>query len=104
MDAVFVYITTAGPEEAETIAKALLKKRLIACANIMAPHRSVYRWEGWVQQETETAMILKTRAALFEQVESTVKALHSYDCPCIVALPVVSGHAPFLDWIAGETE
>lgn len=103
MTALFVYITCANKAEAEKIAEAAVGARVAACANILAPHQSVYWWEGKVQKGEETALILKTREDLFEKLEKTVKANHSYECPCIVALPIEKGHKPFLQWIKDET-
>jgi periplasmic divalent cation tolerance protein len=103
MNNILIYMTCADKEEAEKIANALLEKRLIACANIMAPHISLYRWEGKLENNAEVAVILKTQEALFEQVRQKICDLHSYDCPCIVALPISQGHDPFLQWIKEET-
>ena len=65
---------------------------------------SVYRWEGAVQEEQETAIILKTRAENIDVLTARVKEIHSYDCPCVVALPVDGGNQEFLSWILRETE
>ena len=99
--AIFVYVTCASREEARLIARALVDERLVACANLR-PHESIYRWNGAVESAEEWGLVLKTTAAAWERVASRVNALHSYKCPCIVALPVAAGHAPFLDWIRGE--
>ncbi len=74
----------------------------MACANIMAPHQSVYWWDGKVEQGEEVAVIFKTREDLFEAVKDKIVELHSYDCPCVVAWPVTKGHAPYLEWVEGE--
>jgi periplasmic divalent cation tolerance protein len=103
MTALFLYVTFASAQEAETIARALLERRLVACANIFPAHTSLYRWEGKIESASETAAIFKTRADLFDRVEAAVQALHSYECPCIVALPIEKGHGPFLQWIERET-
>ena len=103
MSTILIYMTCTGKEEAEKIGKALLEERLIACANIMAAHSSLYRWEGKLENNMEIAMILKTQESLFEQVRQKICDLHSYDCPCIVALPIIQGHEPFLQWIEEET-
>lgn len=102
MSAVMIYVTCASHPEAETIAGRLVTQKLIACANIFQPHLAVFEWEGSVESEEEVAMILKTRDDLFEQVRQAVLDAHSYDCPCIVALPISQGHQPFLDWIGEE--
>lgn len=99
-----IYVTCADKSEAERIAKTLLEKRLIACANIMAPHTAIYMWEDKPAQDEEVAMLLKTRTELFEEIRDDICALHSYDCPCIVSWPIETGHKPFLDWIGQETQ
>src|SRR5271168_1800809 len=98
-----VQITTASRPEAEKIAHALVSKKLAACVNIFSGTRSIYRWEGKIQEADEVTMIVKTRAELFEPLRKLVKALHSHECPCIVAMPVTAGHQPYLDWVAQET-
>lgn len=103
-NAIIIYVTCEDQEEAQRIASALLEKNLIACANIFAPHTAVYRWEGKVEAEAETAMILKTRDALFDAVKEEILKLHSYDCPCIVSWPIEKGHKLFMDWIGEETK
>lgn len=99
----FVYITASTAEEAGKIGKALVEARLAACANIIGAIQSYYWWEGAVQQGTEAALILKTRADLVEALTAKVKELHSYDCPCVVALPIEAGNSEFLAWIDSET-
>ncbi len=102
MENIMIYMT--APEgEAEKISEALVEKRLVACANILAPHKAVYRWGGKVERGEERAVIFKTRAELFEKVREDICALHSYECPCIVSWPITQGHEPFLDWIGLET-
>jgi len=102
MKPILIYVTTPAGE-GEKIAAALLEKNLVACANIMAPHQSIYKWKGKVERGTESVVIFKTRESLFEQVRAEICALHSYECPCIVALPIVAGHEPFLQWIEEQT-
>jgi periplasmic divalent cation tolerance protein len=104
MDAIFVYITINSPEEARRIGRTLVEERLVACTNLIPGMTSIYRWQGVVEEAQETVIIAKTRAGLFGRLEARVKELHSYDCPCIVAMPVTAGHAPYLEWIAAETE
>lgn len=103
METIAVYATFASEDQAREIAQSLIEKRLVACANIFAPHQSVYRWQGKVEQAQEVAAIFKTRAELFEAVENQIKSLHSYDVPCIVSWDLAQGHGPFLQWIAAET-
>ena len=100
----FVYMTAGSPEEARSIGRTLVEERLAACVNILDGMNSLYWWEGAVQDEQETVLIAKTRAELLERLTERVKALHSYSCPCVVALPIEGGNPAFLQWIAEETE
>ena len=99
----FVYATAADAAEAERIGRAVVEARLAACANILPGMRSVYWWQGRLEQGQEAVLILKTTEDRLEALIAGVKDLHSYDCPCIEALPVVAGYPPFLDWVAQET-
>jgi periplasmic divalent cation tolerance protein len=98
-----VYITASGPEEARRIGRALVTARLAACANVFGGISSIYWWEGEVQEDVETALIVKTREALVPAISEKVREIHSYDCPCVVALPVGGGNPAFLEWIESET-
>lgn len=98
-----IYITAASQDEALTIGRAVVEARLAACANVFPGITSVYWWEGSRQEGSEAALILKTRQDLVDQVVAKVKELHSYECPCVVALPIAGGNKEFLDWIAKET-
>lgn len=97
-----VYVTAPDLDVAKRLARALLDARLVACANIL-PATSMYRWEGAVHEEPEVVMFLKTRRALFAEVEAAVRASHPHKVPCIVALDVVGGHLPYLAWVDAET-
>ncbi|HZD25753.1 MAG TPA: divalent-cation tolerance protein CutA [Alphaproteobacteria bacterium] len=99
---VLLYVTCADDAEARRIARALVDERLIACANVLAPHTAVYRWEGEVEEGPEVGMLMKTTAALTARVSERVKALHSYTLPCVVELPIRGGNPDFLDWIGSE--
>lgn len=103
MSVCFVYITAPDAETARSIGRALVEARLAACANIFDGMTSVYRWEGAIQEETEAVLIAKTREDLVPDLTAKVKAVHSYDCPCVVALPAAGGNTAFLDWIEAET-
>lgn len=103
MKQALLYITAGSAEEAASIARDLLDARLIACANIIDGAKSLYRWEGKVEEGKEAVMIAKTRDDLVEKVIDRVRELHSYDCPCIVAVAIVAGNPAFLDWIDEET-
>ncbi|MGB0631158.1 MAG: divalent-cation tolerance protein CutA [Alphaproteobacteria bacterium] len=102
-DARLVYITTDGPEEARKIGRALVEERLAACANIVHPMTSVFRWEGEIREAAETVLIAKTTADKVEALTERVLALHSYECPCVAAIPIDGGNPAFMDWIADET-
>ena len=98
-----VYITTESLDEALAIGKALVEERLAACANVLEGVHSIYWWQGAVQEDREALLILKTRAALVDRLIERVKALHSYDCPCVVALPIEAGNPDYLAWVEKET-
>ena len=103
MSACFVYITAPDKAAARDIGRALVDARLAACANIFDGMTSVYRWQGRIEESGEAVLIAKTRAELVPALTEKVQALHRYECPCIVALPVVGGSKAFLDWIDAET-
>ena len=99
-----VYITVGTPEEAHRIAAALVEARIAACANLIEGMKSVYRWEGEICKDEETILIAKTTTDQVDRLKAVVCSLHSYECPCIVCLPVSGGHDPFLQWVAAEVE
>lgn len=103
MNAKFVYMTASTFAEAETIGRALVDERLAACINIPGNMTSIYRWEGEITQETEVSFIAKTTEELFDRVVARVQELHSYDCPCIVSIPIDGGASDYLNWIDSET-
>ena len=96
---IMAYITAADADEARRIARALVEERLAACVNILGRVESVYRWEGEVQSSEETVFLAKTTEDHFEALAARVRELHSYELPCIVAVPLARGEAGFLDWI-----
>ena len=100
----FVYMTVGSKEEAVKIGEELVRSRLAACVNILDNMNSVYLWEGELQNDAEVVMIAKTTEDRIPELIEKVKSMHSYDCPCIVRLPVLGGHRPFLDWIAEEVK
>ncbi len=102
--AIVVLVTVGSEQEAETIATALLEERLAACVNVTSPVRSLYRWEGRIADDREWQMVIKTQARLFEALAARVRALHSYDLPEIIALPVLAGTTDYVDWIQNETK
>ena len=103
--AIVVMITAPSQEVARQIAMALLEAKLAACANVLPGVRSYYTWKGQPQEDEEVLMLVKTRAALFEsQLVPAVKAVHPYELPEIIALPVQMGLEGYLRWIDAETQ
>lgn len=98
-----VYVPCADVDEARQIAAALLREKRIACANIQERVTSLYAWEGELQEEQESVLIMKTGKAHIETVIERIRALHSYDCPCILALPILYGNEDYLNWIDAQT-
>ena len=103
MTVMFVYATAGDAAEARSIGRAVVGERLAACANVLAGMRSIYWWEGAVQEAVEAVLILKTTTERLGALIARVRELHSYACPCIEALPVADGNPAFLAWIARET-
>ena len=99
-----VYITVNNADEARKVGKEIVSRRLAACVNILGPIQSMYWWKGNLQEDNEMVVIAKTTAALVPRLIERVKAVHSYEVPCIVALPLTEGNPDFLNWIAQETE
>jgi len=99
---ILVMITTSSREEAEKIAKTLLEKKLIACANIFGPASSRFWWQGKIDEAEEYVVFMKTEEGLFEEVAKHVKRLHSYEIPEIIALPIIKGFKPYLEWISNN--
>ncbi|HBY64300.1 MAG TPA: divalent-cation tolerance protein CutA [Solibacterales bacterium] len=98
-DKIVVFTTCNKPEEAEQIAHALVEARLAACVNIIGPLRSVYRWKGAVEKDTEYLLIVKTSRALLDELKAELRRLHSYEVPEVLALPVVDGSESYLAWM-----
>ena len=98
----FVYMTAGSREEAERIGGRLVEDRLAACVNIIDGMHSIYRWEGKLQQDREVVMIAKTTRGRLASLVETVKAVHSYDCPCVVSFAIDGGNPAFLEWIEAE--
>lgn len=103
MQAMMVYVTASSLEEAAKIGRAVVEKRLAACANVLGDVRSFYWWDGKVRDDGEVALVLKTTEERVDSLIAEIKALHSYTVPCIVALPIGTGNPAFLEWIGNET-
>jgi periplasmic divalent cation tolerance protein len=99
----FAYVICPHPEAAEQLARELLNRRLVACANIIDRITSLYWLEGEIRRDRETVLILKTREELLTDLTDTICKLHAYHCPCVVAWPVAAGNPDFLRWIEAET-
>ncbi|MBU4305703.1 MAG: divalent-cation tolerance protein CutA [Candidatus Omnitrophica bacterium] len=102
-DYIVVLITASSPEEARKISQELIAHKVAACIN-SAPVHSVFRWKGKTERAKETLLIVKSRMALFEQLEAVVKRNHSYEVPEIIALPIVAGSSEYLKWVKETTE
>jgi len=89
---------------AEKLADAVIERRVAACVNILAPCRSVYRWKGAVQHDEEHPVLIKTTAERYPDLENAIRALHPYELPEIIAVPVVQGLVNYLSWVAEETK
>ena len=94
-----IFVTAGSRPEARRIARALLERRLVACANIIPGVESHYWWEGKVDHAREWLLVMKTRRDQFRAVELAVKQLHSYQVPEIIALPLIAGQADYLRWM-----
>ncbi|MFO7310724.1 MAG: divalent-cation tolerance protein CutA [Bacillota bacterium] len=102
-DHLLVYITTPNEEEALRIGRAVVERRLAACANVVPAIRSLYWWEGRLVEDGEALLFLKTRAAVLQELIQAVRELHSYSVPCITAFPIVGGNPDYLKWVTEET-
>lgn len=102
-DCILILVTTGSETEAETIGKALVEERLVACVNIVSPIRSIYRWEGEVADDREWLLISKTTVSHFAAVEARIKTLHSYQVPEVIAVPIQAGSEAYLQWVRAET-
>jgi periplasmic divalent cation tolerance protein len=95
---------TSSRDEAQVIAEAAIEQRLAAAAQVIGPVTSTYRWEEQVTHTEEWLCLLKTSASLYESVEQTIRSLHSYKLPGILAIPIAAGSAPYLAWFAQELQ
>ncbi|MEM3700776.1 MAG: divalent-cation tolerance protein CutA [Candidatus Bathyarchaeia archaeon] len=98
-DYVIVLVTTANREEAEKISKALLNEKLIACVNIIGSLHSLFWWHEKIEKAEECMLLMKTCSKMFEKITEKVKALHSYEIPEIITIPITKGFKPYLEWL-----
>ena len=99
---IVVLMIAANRGEANQIAEMLVSARLAACVQILPEIESVYRWQGEVKREKEILLLAKTVASRFAEVESKVRALHSYETPEIIAVPITDSSAPYLEWLIAD--
>jgi len=102
-EAIVVLTTTESPEDAERLARLLVARELAACAQVLPPMTSIYRWQGNVARAAENLLLIKTRRELYAAVESAIKANHPYETPEIIALPVQHGSPEYLTWLTTMT-
>ena len=98
-----IYATCATRDEALSLGRALVEARLVACGSTLDGARSVYWWDGAVQDSAEAVLLCKTTPSLAEAATERLRALHSYDCPCVLALPTTAANPAFAAWVAAET-
>jgi len=96
---IVILITVSKKEEAKKIAAKLLKEKLAACVNIVDKVESFFWWQGKIDKAAESLMVIKSTKAKFRKIVKTVLSVHSYTVPEIIALPIIAGHKPYLDWI-----
>lgn len=103
MSAVLVLTTVGAAFDAKALARDLVGRQLVACVNIIERVHSVYRWDGAIEEEGEQLLVLKTMASRVDDLQRELLAVHPYDLPELVVLPISRGSEPYLAWIAGAT-
>ena len=98
-DLCLIYTTCPDGATGEAIAEALVGGNLAACVNLVPGLTSLYQWEGQMERATEVLLMVKTTALLYPQVQEAIRARHPYNLPEIIAVPLMQGYAPYLDWI-----
>lgn len=98
-----IYSTIGSEEEARKISRDLVSKKLVACVNIIPKIVSIYRWQGQIEEDTETILIAKTTEKNIDRAVETIKSLHSYELPDIVVIPITTGLKTYLDYVKSET-
>ena len=102
-DAMVILVTAGSEKEATDLAEALVGEGLAACVNLVRGVGSIYRWQGTVCRDDEVLLVVKSTRARFADIETRIRALHSYEVPEVIGLPIELGSGPYLAWIAGET-
>lgn len=103
MEALIVLTNLPDAASARALAEYVVSERLAACVNILAPCRSIYRWQGRLEDAEEVPLLIKTGAALYDALEAAIRARHPYELPEIVAVPISRGLPAYLDWLTAET-
>ena len=101
-DVQVVFCTAPGGRVAADLARALVEEKLAACVNLVTSVRSIYAWQGGIREDDEVLLVIKTRRDLCSALSDRIQALHPYDVPEVVVLPVVGGSADYLDWVRSE--
>ena len=101
---IVVFITVGTDDEAKSIADALLNQKKVACVNIVPKVDSLFWWEGKIDSDRESLLIVKTKISVLSEIIRLVKDIHSYDVPEIIALPIIGGNQEYLEWIDREVE
>ncbi|MCE9668250.1 divalent-cation tolerance protein CutA [Myxococcus stipitatus] len=102
-DACLVLVTAPSADKAAELTRVVVEEQLAACGNILPGVRSIYRWEGQVQDDAEALILFKTRGALFEALRTRIVALHPYQVPEVLRVDLADGHAPYLAWVLAST-
>src|SRR2546423_1546628 len=103
-DQIVVLMTAPNVEEATRIAEMLVERKLAACVQILPPMTSIYLWKGEVERASEILLVAKSTRAKFDELEQAVRAIHSYETPEIIALPIVAGSPSYLSWLSNCLE
>ena len=100
---IVVFVTVGSEKEAKQLSHILVEQQLVACVNIFPSIQSIFKWEGQVMEEQESLLMLKTKADIFKEVETVIKANHSYEVPEIIALSIRQGSEDYLSWVRQAT-
>jgi periplasmic divalent cation tolerance protein len=103
-DKIVVLSTCDSEEEAQRLARHLIERRLAACVNIVAGARSIYRWKDNIEEAAEFLLVIKSKRDLFPALRAELETVHSYEIPEVIALPILDGSEPYLDWLDGELQ
>jgi periplasmic divalent cation tolerance protein len=102
-DKIVVFSNCGSAEEASRVARALIERRLAACVNIIDGVKSIYHWQGAIEEASEWTLLIKTQRSLFTELCAELRRVHSYQVPEVIAVPIVDGHLDYLEWIERET-